>query len=104
VVKANFLAATTPGTKGEVFNCASGINVTIRELADMIASILHVENPEILYDDWVPGDIKVFDIDNNKIRKCLGIEFITDFRQGLEMTVDWAREYFSRKDTNVQRA
>jgi UDP-glucose 4-epimerase len=101
VVKANFLAATTLGTKGEVFNCASGIKVTIQELAEMVASILGVEHPEIRYDDWVPGDIKVFDIDNTKIREHLGLDFVTDFRQGLTTTIDWARDYFAKKGFDV---
>jgi len=34
----------------------------------MIAEILEIENQEIRYADWVPGEIKVFDIDNSKIR------------------------------------
>jgi len=101
VVKANLLAAATPGTKGEVFNCASGIKVTIQELATMVAEILGVTNPNIHYGDWTPGDIKVFDIDNSKIRRILGLDFITDFRQGLMLTVDWAREYFAHGGDHV---
>ena len=67
----------------------------------MIASILHIDNPEILYDDWVPGDIKVFDIDNTKICEQLGMDFITDFGQGLTMTIDWAKEFFAEERPNV---
>jgi UDP-glucose 4-epimerase len=94
VVNANLLAATTPRTQGYVFNCASGIKVTIRELAGMIAEILGIENQTIHYQDWMPGDIRVFDIDNSRIRQNLGIEFVTDFRYGLTLTIDWAREHF----------
>ena len=94
VAKANLLAATIPNTKGEVFNCASGIKVTIAELANMIAEILGIENPEIHYADWTPGDIKVFDIDNSKIRNELGLEFMKDFKWGLEKTIKWADDFF----------
>ncbi|MEJ2721757.1 MAG: SDR family NAD(P)-dependent oxidoreductase [bacterium] len=97
VVKANLLAATTPAAKGEVYNCASGITVTIRELADMVADILGVKDLEINYADWMVGDIKVFKIDNSKIKRDLGLEFLTDFRKGLEMTVEWARDFFTKK-------
>jgi len=97
VVKANLLAATTSGTKGEVYNCASGIKVTIKELADLVAEILDFQNLEIKYDNWMPGDIKIFDIDNSKIKDKLGIYFITDFSKGLELTVDWAKDYFKGK-------
>jgi len=95
VVKANILAATTPEAKGQVYNCASGITVTIQELALMVAEILGVKDPKINYADWMVGDIKVFHIDNTKIRNELGLEFLTDFRKGLEMTVEWARDYFA---------
>ncbi len=94
VVKANLLAAARPGTKGKVYNCASGIKVTIKELVDLIASILGIKEQEIKYSDWVPGDIKMFDIDNSKIRQELEIDFTVDFRQGLELTVDWGKNYF----------
>lgn len=97
VVRANLLAAVTPAARGEAYNCASGITVTIKELADMVADILHVEDLQINYEDWLVGDIKVFDIDNSKIKRDLGLNFLTDFRKGLEMTVDWARDYFTKK-------
>jgi UDP-glucose 4-epimerase len=95
VVKANLLAAEKPGTRGEVYNCASGIKVTIKELAYLCADLLGVKKPVIQYEDWTPGDIKVFNIDNSKICNDLGIEFITDFKQGLSLTLDWARNYFA---------
>jgi len=101
VVKANLRAAVTPGTKGQVFNCASGIKVTIQELADMIADILGIENQQIIYEDWMPGDIKVFDVDNSKIREILGIQYITDFKIGLIKTIEWAKNYFLRNASNV---
>jgi UDP-glucose 4-epimerase len=96
VVEANLLAASTPGTKGEVFNCASGIKITIQELAEMVARILGVKNPQIQYGDWTPGDIKVFDISNEKIKSKLGLTFLTDFEKGLAETVNWAKEYFHK--------
>ncbi|MCP4374512.1 MAG: NAD-dependent epimerase/dehydratase family protein [Deltaproteobacteria bacterium] len=101
VVKANLLAATLEGTKGEVFNCTSGIKVTIKELADMVADILEVKHPIIRYDDWTPGDIKIFDVDNSKIREKLGLTFLTDFRYGLGLTVEWARDFFAKEASNV---
>jgi nucleoside-diphosphate-sugar epimerase len=102
VVKANILAACTEGTKGEVYNCASGIKVTISELANMVAEILDIPNAQINYGDWTPGDIKVFEIDNTKIRTKLGLEFLTDFRSGLEQTVLWAKDYFRKMPAGNQ--
>lgn len=97
VVKANIVAAELDNTNGEVFNCASGIKVTVKELADMVAKSLNIDNPKIKYADWTPGDIKVFDINNNKIIDKMGLTFLTDFEKGLQETVDWSVAYFQKK-------
>ena len=97
VVKANLLAASKRNTIGKVYNCASGIKVTIRELADLIAKTLDVSDYEVRFGDWMPGDIKVFDIDNAKIKNDLGMDFIVDFEKGLDKTVAWGKEYFRKK-------
>jgi len=101
VVKANLLAAVTEKASGDVFNCASGIKVTIFELAEKVAAALGVDDMKINYGDWTPGDIKVFDIDNSKIRKTMDMTFLTNFDEGLQNTVDWAVEYFKQAG-NVQ--
>lgn len=98
VVEANLRAAVTEGATNEVYNCASGIKVTVKELADTVADILDIGTPEIRYDDWMPGDIKVFDIDNSKIQDQLGISFMTDFRKGLIKTIEWAKGYFRKEE------
>jgi UDP-glucose 4-epimerase len=97
VVKANLLLASTQGTKGQVYNCASGIKVTVNELANLIADILNIKDLQIKYEDWMLGDIKVFDIDNSKIRNAIDIEFTTDFELGLLKTIEWGKEYFNSK-------
>ena len=85
-----------------MYNCASGIKVTISEFTEKVINILGVNNPIINYGDWTPGDIKVFDINNTKIKDSLGITFMTDFDNGLEKTINWAKKYFSHK-INLQR-
>jgi UDP-glucose 4-epimerase len=97
VVKANLLAAISDRTNGQVFNCASGIKVTIMELYQQVCSILERPGHPVEYKDWMPGDIKVFDIDNSKIRRELQIDFVTDIRLGLNLTVNWAKEYYSAR-------
>jgi UDP-glucose 4-epimerase len=96
VVEANLRAAVLPAATGEAYNCASGIKVTIKELALMVREILGRPDTEIVYEDWLPGDIKVFDIDNRKIRRDLELDFLTDFRSGLVKTVAWGKEYLGR--------
>jgi UDP-glucose 4-epimerase len=92
VVRANFLVALHSGTKGQAFNCASGIKVTISELAERVKRHFSVENLPISYNDWTPGDIKIFDVDNQKL-KSLGFEFVTPFDEGLALTLNWLRDY-----------
>lgn len=58
---------------GGVYNCASGIRVTINQLAGHILKLTHSPS-RVIYEDWLAGDIKKFDVDNNKV-KGLGLEF-----------------------------
>jgi nucleoside-diphosphate-sugar epimerase len=80
LVQANLAAATSPRSRGQAYNAASGIKVTIADLATRMLEILDpggrltVEHGEPLL-----GDIMQFDVDNTKIRKELGVEFNQDF-------------------------
>lgn len=98
VVQANINAATMPIARSKTYNCASGVQVTVRDLANKVAEILGVV-PQIQHSDWMPGDIKVFDIDNSLIRQELDLSFLTDFERGLRQTVEWARDYFAGQGT-----
>jgi UDP-glucose 4-epimerase len=94
VVRANLLVAVHPQARSEAYNCASGAKITIRELADRLIRLCgHEGYLEPLYDDWVPGDIKVFDISNQKLRD-IGFEFEMDWDTGLHETLAWYRQRF----------
>lgn len=92
VVGINMLVAEKEGTTGEVYNCASGISVTVEELANAVKKVLGREDLPNIYDDWTVGDIKHFDVSNEKIRK-LGFEFKTPFEIGLNETLKWLKVY-----------
>lgn len=91
VVRINMLAATSGKMTGEIYNCASGIRVTIYQLAEMIKKITGKPELETIYKDWTPGDIKTFIVDNSKLR-ALGFEFETDFETGLHETIAWIKK------------
>jgi len=93
VVDINMMAAENPEMQGQCYNCASGIKVTIQELADKLREKFDAPRTPIEYKDWVLGDIKVFDVDNTKL-KSLGFEFRTSFDQGLSKTIEWIKDYF----------
>lgn len=95
VVRANLTVAAHPATKGECYNCASGINVTVQGLAEKMLDLFGKRNLPIEYREWTPGDIKIFNVSNAKL-KSLGFEFKTGFDDGLRSTADWMRSCFQK--------
>ena len=93
VVEANIRSATLPVAVGKTYNCASGILVTVKELAEMVLRKI-APGGRIQHGDPLPGDIREFNVDNALIRRELGMEFERDFERGLSATLDWAVEYF----------
>jgi len=94
VVRANIFVANNPETRGEAYNCASGITVSLNDLIDVMKTKFDKDVP-VEYQDWRPGDIKKFEVSNEKITE-LGFEFETDFKDGIDETVEWTREQYSR--------
>ncbi|MBO6633372.1 MAG: NAD-dependent epimerase/dehydratase family protein [Rhizobiaceae bacterium] len=92
VVRINKLAAMHEGTRGKAYNCASGVKVTIQELADAVLKYFGKEHLGIEYRDWKPGDVLKFDVDNSKL-KSLGFEFDYTFEQGLGETLEWLKQH-----------
>jgi len=91
IVRANILVATYPQSKGQVYNCASGLKITIQSLAEKVRQAFGREDLELKYRDWMPGDIKVFDVDHSKIQ-LLGLNNWRKFDEGLGETVRWYRQ------------
>jgi nucleoside-diphosphate-sugar epimerase len=96
VVNINKLVALKPESKGQVYNCASGVKITIQQLAETILEILDRKEVGIEYRDWKLGDIKVFDVANAKLRK-LGMEWETPFEQGLSEPLDWTKRWLQKR-------
>lgn len=93
-VDANFLLANSREADGKAFNAASGIRVTILELAHLIRTALDAEDTPILFEEWRPGDIREFNVDVTRLR-ALGSEEATPFNEGLRTTIEWYREFLS---------
>jgi nucleoside-diphosphate-sugar epimerase len=80
LVEANLRAATNPKATGQAYNAASGIRVTINELADGMLALLDPQKRlSVEHGEPLVGDIMEFDVSNEKIRADLGVEFETDF-------------------------
>lgn len=87
VVNINKLVALKGG-KGEAYNCASGLKVTINEIAEKIIKLAG-SSSNINYEDWKTGDIKDFEVSHEKLKQ-LGFSFnYLDFDTGLKETFDW---------------
>lgn len=87
VVEANKFVANNKGMKGRVFNCASGVKIELNEAIEQLGKIAG-KRVKRKYDDWSPGDIKRFDVDNSKLCN-LGFKYNVGFLDGLKRTVNY---------------
>jgi UDP-glucose 4-epimerase len=97
VVAANLIVADDPRARGEYFNCASGIQVSIQQLADFVKKEMGTSN-HIQYADWRPGDIIKFDIVNEKLLS-LGVTFETDWKQVVRGTIESRNEEGAKRSS-----
>ena len=80
LVAANIAAATDPAATGQAYNVASGLRVTINDLARGMLEILDPAGKlSVEHGDPLVGDIMEFDVANAKIREQLGLNFEQDF-------------------------
>lgn len=97
LVNANLAAAVSGKAAGEVYNAASGIKVSINELAERMLAILDPEGSlGIDHGDPLIGDIMNFDIDNSKIRDHLGLTFNQDFWGTLKLALADTNAFLGR--------
>jgi len=97
------IACATKGTPGDVYNLASGVETTIRELAEMIND---------LTGNGTPLEIKpVRDWDHSgrrfgstlKSMEYLGFEAQTPLSDGLKRTIEWTRRNLSRIASSIEK-
>lgn len=97
LVRANIAAATSEKAVGQVYNAASGIKVTINELAENLIKLMHMEGRvKVVHGDPLVGDIMYFDVSNAKIRADLGINFEQDFWGTMKKTTDEFQVYLDK--------
>jgi UDP-glucose 4-epimerase len=78
VVHVTLLAAAADEFRRAEFNCASGISVSVQELAEFVLAETGSSHA-IEYSAARPGDIEHFAVDNGRLRR-LGVVFETDWR------------------------
>jgi nucleoside-diphosphate-sugar epimerase len=97
------LRCATAGEPGDVYNLASGVETSIRELAETINRMAGNEaGVELLpARDWDRSGNRFGSTE--KARRMLGFKARVSLEDGLNRTVDWTRENLSLIDACVQR-
>lgn len=88
---AGLIDCATRGQAGEVYNLASGVETTIRELAELINELTGNPTPIALAParDWDHSGQRFGSTE--KARRELGFEARTPLRDGLQRTIEWTR-------------
>ncbi len=103
IVEGLIRCALTDGTPGDVFNLASGIEVSIRELAERINQLTN--NPAGI--EFIPR--RNWDRSINrfgspeKSREQLGFEARVDLDMGLTNTIAWTRENLAHIEACIRK-
>ena len=77
---------------GEVLNIATGIDISVARVADMVLEALGRPAAQRLHIDERPGQVDRHIGSAEKAEQVLGWRARTSFADGLERTVDWYRE------------
>ena len=76
----------------EPVNLGAGKEISIRELADLVADVVGFKG-RIVWDTSMPNGQPRRSIDATRARELFGFEARTPLREGLERTVAWYREH-----------
>jgi nucleoside-diphosphate-sugar epimerase len=97
------LRCATTGEPGDVYNLASGVETSIRELAETINRLTENEAPVELLParDWDRSGHRFGSTE--KARRKLGFEVQVPLDDGLALTIAWMREHLDLIDACVQR-
>ena len=99
-VHANLLAARVEGPlRGEVFNVACGVRVSVNRLYKAMAELWGGDPATPIYKSTRAGDVKHSLADIAKGCSQLGYEPLVDFERGLDATVQWYRDSMSGKSS-----
>ena len=91
VVEANLLAARAKKTAGQVVNIACGQVVTVNQIIGMVNKKLGKN----IVPNYVPsrvGDVKHSHADITLAGKTIGFKPVMQFKDGLDLAIDWYRE------------
>ena len=91
------ILATEKYNKSEPVNIGSGMEITIKELVELIARLTGF-NGEIVWDTTKPNGQPRRSLDTSKAEKEFGFKAKMGFEEGLKRTIEW---YRYRRDINT---
>ena len=77
---------------GEVINVATGADISVSEIADLVLDLLGKPDSLKAHVEERPGQVDRHVGSTEKARRLLGWSARTSFEEGLERTVEWYRE------------
>ena len=86
------IAARVDDIAGEVFNVATGVDISVTDIADAVLDLLGKPDDLRQFVDERPGQVDRHIGSTDKAEDVLGWTARTTFEQGLERTVAWYRE------------
>lgn len=97
IARANLLAATTATLDGLPVNVGSGQGVTVRRVAELIASALNVPLMPVVKGEFRPGEMRYLTSDISRIAAA-GYAPEVDLQTGIEHYLQWVRMQGSIRD------
>jgi dTDP-glucose 4,6-dehydratase len=86
------IAADLEDVAGEVFNVATGVDITVSAIADAVLAALGKPDRLKVHVEERPGQVARHIGSTEKAERVLGWRARTSFEEGLERTVAWYRE------------
>jgi dTDP-glucose 4,6-dehydratase len=86
------IEAPIEGLAGEVVNVATGVDIPVGEIADLVLDVLGKPRDLKVHVDERPGQVDRHIGSTDKAERLLGWRARTSFADGLERTVAWYRE------------
>jgi GDP-L-fucose synthase len=86
-----FVLAADRYSGGEPVNIGTGVEISIRELAETIADLTGFEG-EIVWDESMPNGQPRRRLDTSRAAELLGFDAGTPLRKGLDRTIHWYRD------------
>ncbi|MHA2183167.1 MAG: GDP-mannose 4,6-dehydratase [Promethearchaeota archaeon] len=98
------LAMKSNAANGEIFNVGSGIPLTIKKIAEILAEKINPKLKPIYTQQYRVGDIRHSVADISKIRSKLGYEPKVSFNQGIEEYINWINSQENKIDDKTEEA